>query len=279
MSDMVKQKFAKMGARVNVAIARPPAQRRTWNNSRLARFAVPAIRVDVRRDERGEFFDVQHRKDVRVEVIDVRPADRHLLLLVREPGRTIVDDHKSKFLCGHDERSWFVAAIPESAEASNVQDAKDALKPQAVWDAMRDLGVSMNERDRRKTKAFVRQGEWFFIPRPHAGIDFKHVLRNEPIRRGAGKPHMCQFLFRMGGERVHVCSSYPNGLTDAEFAELTDREKKRWDWRLMVREARVFVKGAIRHPDHATIWLQTWHEVVMNTETQARAMQHVAFLD
>jgi hypothetical protein len=39
------------------------------------------------------------------------------------------------------------------------------------------------------------------------------------------------------------------------------------------------VKGAIRHADHETIWLRDWHEVVMNTETQARAMNQVAFLD
>ena len=105
------------------------------------------------RDENGEYFDVQHRKDVRVDVIDVRPVDRHLLLLVREPGRTIVDETKSKYLCGHDERSWFVAAIPESAAASNVQEAMDALKPQAVWDAIAEFGLPMSERNRRKTKA------------------------------------------------------------------------------------------------------------------------------
>jgi len=47
----------------------------------------------------------------------------------------------------------------------------------------------------------------------------------------------------------------------------------------MVRNARVYVKGAIRHPDHATIHLPYWHQVVMNTETQSRAMAEVAFLD
>ena len=46
-----------------------------------------------------------------------------------------------------------------------------------------------------------------------------------------------------------------------------------------MRDARVYVTGAIRHKDHATVWLTDWHEVVMNTETQAKAMRHVAFLD
>jgi hypothetical protein len=39
------------------------------------------------------------------------------------------------------------------------------------------------------------------------------------------------------------------------------------------------VKGSVRHPDHKTIWLPYWHQVVMNTETRAIAMRNVAFLD
>jgi hypothetical protein len=41
----------------------------------------------------------------------------------------------------------------------------------------------------------------------------------------------------------------------------------------------VYAKGSVRHPDHATIHLATWHRVLMNTEQAARAMRHVAFLD
>ena len=46
-----------------------------------------------------------------------------------------------------------------------------------------------------------------------------------------------------------------------------------------VRDPELFAKGAIRHPDHATVVLNGWHRVVMNTEQGARAMRHVAFLD
>ena len=70
----------------------------------------------------------------------------------------------------------------------------------------------------------------------------------------------------------------PNGLTWPQRAKLP-REERKGLWRKMVRDARVYVKGRVRHPDHATITLQGWHEVVMNTETQAAAMRHVAFLD
>jgi hypothetical protein len=35
----------------------------------------------------------------------------------------------------------------------------------------------------------------------------------------------------------------------------------------------------ITHPDHATIRLDGWHRVEMNTENRSRAMASVAFLD
>jgi hypothetical protein len=160
-----------------------------------------------------------------------------------------------------------------------VQQAKDALKPEAVWESIRAHRLSPREYNLRWTKAFVRQGEWFFIPRADVDLEDQPILRNEPIRRGRGKPHMCQFLVRFGGEQVYTNARYSNGLTIAEFRKLDVSEQNRRDWRVMVRNAHVYVKGAIRHADHATIWLADWHEVVMNTETQAEAMRHMAFLD
>jgi hypothetical protein len=47
----------------------------------------------------------------------------------------------------------------------------------------------------------------------------------------------------------------------------------------MRRNPGVYVKGRVRHADHATITLHGWHRVVMNTEGQSRAMRNVAFLD
>ena len=43
-------------------------------------------RIDIRRDGRGEYFDVRFAgggRDVELEVVDVQPRDRHLLLLAR----------------------------------------------------------------------------------------------------------------------------------------------------------------------------------------------------
>ena len=47
----------------------------------------------------------------------------------------------------------------------------------------------------------------------------------------------------------------------------------------MMRNPTVYVKGRVTHADHATITLDGWHRVEMNTESKSQAMRHVAFLD
>jgi hypothetical protein len=279
MSEVMESKFAKLGARLKVHEVKSVRRHTAGRFLRPLLAEGAPLRVDVREDGQGEYFHLDRRQDVSVKVVDVRPADRHLLLVARIPQDGDGAVREAAFLCGRDERHWFVAAIPESAGAYDVQGAKDALKPQEVWDAMNEFGVPMSQRNQRRTAAFVRQGEWFFIPRPKFKVNEKHVLRKEPIRRGAGKPHTCQFLFRIDGELVWVCDAHPNGLTDHEVRRFTREQWSRHRWRRMVRNARVYVKGNIRHPDHKTVWLGGWHEVVMNRETEAQAMQDVAFLD
>jgi hypothetical protein len=260
MEDEITSGFAKMGARVKLKTSE--------------RFTVS---VDVVRDRKnGEYFSVRHRQDADVSVLEVTPWNRHLLLAVTAPGNG--GPEQSTFLCGRDECHWFVAAVPESARARTVQEAKDALKPPEVWDSIRQHRLPPERRDGRRTEAFVRQGEWFFLPRPSLVVQAQDVLEHEPIRRGAGKPHICRYLYRTGGSRVYVSDAYPNGLTRRQFRKLPE-EQRRQGWSKMVRAAVVYVKGTVQHPDHKPIWLGCWHQVVMNTETQAAAMRRVAFLD
>ena len=267
-TSSLQTKFARMGARIKVA-DRPLRRRQV---------ASGAISLDVGEDRYGEYFEIVRSPlaDPDVAVLDVQPADRHLLLLIRE-GR-----EKQKFLCGHDERHWFVAAVPESAPVGTVRQAKEALKPVDVHAAQSRERLGASARNRRKNAAFRRQGEWFFLPEPRIVIDESLVLRDEPIRRGAGgKPHWVEFCYRTGGENVYVCPRHPNGVsaTEHQLILTANPRARAWGWRPMRRNAGVYVRGRVRHADHKTIVLHGWHRVLMNTETNSLAMRNVAFLD
>jgi hypothetical protein len=41
----------------------------------------------------------------------------------------------------------------------------------------------------------------------------------------------------------------------------------------------VYARGSVRHPDHATVTLHDWHQVMMNTENTTRQMANLAFID
>ena len=226
-----------------------------------------------RLDVLGSTFDVRFgrgRESVELEVVDVKPRDRHLLLLAR------VDGVKIKFLCGHDERHWFVAAIPEAARGvTGVEAAKAALQPHVVRASLG--GVRPKDRLRRRNAAFVRQGEWFFVPAPNVHVDERAVVRNEPLARTGGTPHVLQFAVRRGGRTVYVHWGSTRTLTPAEFGRLSPTKRRHWS--PMTADPELYAKGTVRHPDHATIVLPRWHRVVMNTESGAQAMRFVTFVD
>ena len=263
-AHLIERHFAKIGARAQV---RPETRRNRING----------VSIDISRDNDGEFFDIAlaRTSPAEVRVVDIQPQMRHLLLLSDQ------NDGKHKFLCGHDERHWFVAAVPERASVSNVKTAFEALKPAAVRFELDRQRVKPKKRNRRRNEAFVRQGEWFFVPVPGMWIDEKLVLRNEPIARGVGKPHMCEELVRQGGELVYVSPQHPQGLTPAQHQKLLSRKPglRHLQWVAQRRNPQVFVRGKVRHSDHKTIVLKGWHQVLMNTETQSVAMRHVAFID
>jgi hypothetical protein len=253
-TEVLERRFAAMGARV-----------------RLVGSPLGAPSVDVR-DKTFVLRFPGAGPEAGVEVIDVQPADRHLLLLVRH------GDEKSTFLCGHDERHWFVAAVPEDARGvTGVATAKLALQPAEVHQAA--AGARVKDRLRRRTSAYVRQGEWFFVPAPWLDPPALDVHRNEPLSRGGGNAHVLAYAFRRGGETVYVNPLYPTGISEAQFRTLSAKRRRNGRWVPMTLDPELFAKGSVRHPDHATIVLPGWHRVLMNTEREARAMRHVAFLD
>ena len=265
--DFLNRHFARMGARLKLEL--PGANRLRFD-------PIRPLAVDVRRDDEGEFFEIRRDPaEVELDVVDVRPKERHLLLLVRFEG----DGRKDKFVCGHDERAWFAAAVPNVSGVSNVRTALEALRPAEVRRVAGNARLGESGVFRRKTPVYVRQGEWFFVPAPHVRPQRWMVLRNEPLRRGAGKPHWVEQLFRTGGERVYV-NAAGDVLTEHQYWQRVLRDPDvRQGWRQMTRNPEVCVRGRVRHADHATIVLDGWHRVAMNRETEAPAMRHLAFLD
>ena len=261
---LLQKRFGEIGARLKVGEA-------------LNRWGRTDGGIDIRTDGRGEYFDIRVEAGDAVEydVVNLRPELRHLLLMARRPAS------KEKFLCGHDERHWFVCAVPGSG-VTDVRAALEALQPLEVrWAVARNVRRAKN-RLRRHNEAFTRQGEWFFVPAPSLVVNETFVQKKEPISRGRGsKPHTCQYLYRTGGERVMVCRQRPRGVTLDQYRKLlkTNPKASKWDWREMRRGAAVYVRGRVWHGDHKTVVLDAWHRVLMNTENSAPGSERVVFLD
>lgn len=276
-TSVIEKKFSQMGARVK--IAEPQANR----------FRDPApFSIDVRKDEEGEFFDIKIKKEIDMMVMDVKKDDRHLLLNVKNP-----DNPKAKFLCGHDERAWFTCAIPETAGASTVFQAKQALKPKILRDIERNEGIKTDKAQKRHRKLksgrkIHRQGEFMFIEDPtfKCSEKFPNIIhKNEPMSRSRGsKPHMAEFLYRSGGVAVMVSnfnSQTMNGITQAQYNDLIRKDPvaKNVAWQRRTADARVHVKGRISHTDHKTLELDGWYRVELSTEGESIAVGQVRFLD
>ena len=270
----VERAFDKMGADVVV---------RKITNRRWGRQLIrPSI--DIREVEGKETFilDVPENLSdrVSVSVIDNQPKLRHLLLQIRTEGEIVGRAEVEKYLCGHDERHWFVSAV----QAKNVKDAFDVLKPQDVHAHEKRIGVKRAHKNKHHNGAFTRQGEWFFVPAPDFNPGKNPIIhRNEPISRGRGsKPHICEELIRFGGETVYISSSYPNGITESQFNKLRMEARLRGqtttneNWQRRVADATVYVRGKVRHPDHKTVELKGWHRVQINGELVSA---NVRFLD
>src|SRR2546423_9581878 len=148
----IESRFAAMGARLKV---REIASR--WQMGNRHWIDPVNYAMDIRRDHHGAFFELRvptHLSEtVEATVLQSEPKQRHLLLLIR---KTDAKPQLDRFLCGHDERNWFVAAVPGGA--SNVHQAMDALQPRHVRDALVRDRVSTRNPYEGLNGAFRRQG-------------------------------------------------------------------------------------------------------------------------
>lgn len=92
------------------------------------------------------------------------------------------------------------------------------------------------------------------------------IHRHEPLQRDArSKPHDCEELIRLGGEVVHLVNGVEYSDGDYQVAmRNTDFQSRRQETR--IKNPEVYVRGAVRHPDHATLTLVGWHQVFLNGE-------------
>ena len=230
---------------------------------------------DVIRDRRREYFELRGSRLDDLFVQHVDKHGRHILVcgverdrqqskenkngpIITQPLMSTAKPSVSRFLCGHDERHWFVAGIADPV--ATVREAKISLAPAAIREAV----ARERHRDRRHNDVFIRQGEWFFVPSTPPSLDARTPIhRHEPISRGRGKSHFCEELIRLGGVTVRLYKG--RELGEAEFAELIAKNPK-LAYRQMVRDAHVYARGRVRHDDHATIELHGWHRVYLNGE-------------
>jgi len=270
----ISRKFEKMGAGVEFRVTGRPRASRTVRPAPLT--------INITSKNGRELFDIVIHADFKdsldLQVLQVLPREQHLVLVARELDEDGSALKKHHFLCGHDERHWFVAGV---SGVSTVDGARDSLKPDEIRRQESSQGLNRKRRNLRRNEIFVRQGEWFFMPSPGLPVDSHLIRKNEPMRRTGqrgGKAHWAEFAFRSGGEVVKVCDKYPNGLTMAQYRKLIKMRPQalKLNWIDMRRNAALYVKGRITHADHATVVLADWHRVMMNTE---RGTETVVFLD
>jgi hypothetical protein len=257
--EIIRRRFAEMGARL-LFQARPENDQ---------------VRFNVRSDRKGEFFEIEAPPEAEFSVVAADPKGRHLVL-VAQPAPPEFPLDILPFLCGKDERHWFVTLLPTRVPAS-VREAKQALKPAPVRDLESKLKVA--SRMHRRNAASIRQGEWFFIPCPGLQVDGRLVrvkqtlyrdLYPGPRRVNPGthleKPHWVQFLYRKYGRMSWVPDFGGPVLGEEEFALLPKSLRKSGGYRAWRRDLEVYAKGWVRHPDHATVMLTHWHRVQLNNE-------------
>lgn len=261
----LERQFARIGATL---VVQPMRKAPAWNRN-PRRYDVNVLT----NPKLGEHFVIAATSDAPdMRVLNTDPDDRHLVLHIAGAKGG------ERFLCGHDERHWFAAAVGE--RVSTVRDAKRALLPKPL----REAGLLDRTISARHNDTFKRQGEWFFVPinegllkaRGHFGT----ILTNEPLLRNRNaKPHLCSEVVRFGGTPVVLYrgTEYTMEAWD-RFLEGLRASHDRPTGRVLnvVKDPEVYVRGQVRHPDHATLVLHGWHRVHANAEMRS---ENLSFYD
>lgn len=183
----------------------------------------------------------------------IAPSDK---IVQRIPGKyeQVVVERKTPnvkrhFLVGHDEREYFISQLPRAV--TTVARAHEILRP--------------------RTGAVERQGEWFFYettPEEDVLIEknLHLVTRKSPVGPG-GKPHVADERLWIP-VRPQQIPTVEGAAWPADASALLPAG--RWTHNMFPGGAAVvgyvYVRGKIRHPDHATVEFLRWMKVRLNTE-------------
>ena len=150
-----------------------------------------------------------------------------------------------------------------------------------MWCKAVSAGIRTKDRDRRSNAARIRQGEWFFVPATKARVERFFVLRNEPIARGGGKPHVCEeSCIALAGRRFMSTPWRPQTVSRTSNIRLF----RKANGVAGIGESCVATRRCMCAAGCAISTTRLcvgdgWHEVLSNTENLSHAMRNVAFLD
>lgn len=223
----------------------------------LAATNAEIFQMDIQRRRGAEWFRLwKGAADNTVLATDVDLGRRQLMLLVQEPsrpfeervykGREMTTAYRKLRLLREEGRYWvFERWTPsESRRYLCGMDEMHLFIAQVpggttVRDAHRALKpAEVREVERSSPGRVRRQGEWFFVPPSEVEARLlAAAVRGSPwiVRRsdslgGNGRPHLADEVVRL--------------------------------------EGRVYARGGIRHPDHATVVLESWRRVRRNAEVR-----------
>ena len=217
--DILKRKFREVGVPLEL---RPE---RDW------------FGINVGRDRGREWINLAIG-DSSVEVMNADADHRQLLLLVKAQNAW-GGESKRKILCGRDEISLFSVQVTGPGPINTVAAAHEALKPV-------ELRAPPGKRrgPRYRDPQVIRQGDWFFLPRPDLGCEAWPGTRKNARLSNGGNPHIVEYL---------------HGPIDEVFIRPS----------LFTERGHAFARGFVRHQDHRPIRLPCWHRVLPNAAMPA----------
>lgn len=218
--------------------------------------------MDIRRrkhcptNERGEYYIMFLGENNNIDVVCNDPKLKQLVLRVQEPEREFYVenwDHKTKtykrvlnktssdlkyFLLGMDELHLFMCQLNGSPKT--ISEAHQLLKPEKL----------------RKQSKPKRQGEWFFEKcSRHQAV----MLDNQVSLYQRIGPTL-NFNYRQNCP----IQEQPDNFRRRGRAHVVDELA----WVKNSQNTDVYARGKVKHPEHATRSLNTWHRVYGNQEVE-----------